>query len=390
MIGDGGRKDGGYVPVQALSSCAHEMRTHLTGLTGMLELLAGTALDDSQRNKLTLAQEAAKGLFAHLNEILDYSRAEGGRLALTPESVNPKSVMSGAVELFRASAERKKLSLRALTDSSVPLEFVMDGARVRQVLMNLIGNAIKFTNEGGVTVTASAPRDGWLRFAVADTGLGIAADEIDRLFKPYSQTASASKSAAGGSGLGLAICKSFIESMEGSIGVESEPGKGSTFWVEFPQGESDGLERPAPEAKAAPVAPAPVPGAPIRARVLVAEDNVINQQLITLLLQRDGHTVTVTPDGAKALTALEGGAFDIVLMDIQMPVMDGIAATREIRARGFAMPVFAVTANASADDREGFAAMGFTGIIPKPIDVNLLRRSMAEALDPAAAMRATA
>lgn len=133
-----------------------------------------------------------------------------------------------------------------------------------------------------------------------------------------------------------------------------------------------------------------MPGAPIRARVLVAEDNVINQQLITLLLQRDGHTVTVTPDGAKALTALEGGAFDIVLMDIQMPVMDGIAATREIRARGFAMPVFAVTANASADDREGFAVMGFTGIIPKPIDVNLLRRSMAEALDPAAAMRATA
>ncbi len=388
MTGDGGRPNGGYVPVQALSSCAHEMRTHLTGLTGMLELLAGTALDESQRNKLTLAQEAAKGLFAHLNEILDYSRAEGGRLALTPESVNPKSVMSGAVELFRASAERKKLTLRALTDSSVPLEFVMDGARVRQVLMNLIGNAIKFTNEGGVTVTASAPRDGWLRFAVADTGLGIAPGEIGRLFKPYSQTASASKSAAGGSGLGLAICKSFIESMKGTIGVESEPGKGSTFWVEFPQGESEGIERPAPEAKAAPAAPAP--GALLRARVLVAEDNVINQQLITLLLQRDGHTVTVAPDGAKALTALEEGAFDIVLMDIQMPVMDGIAATREIRARGFAMPVFAVTANASADDREGFAAMGFTGIIPKPIDVNLLRRSMAEALDPAAAMRATA
>ena len=136
MIGDGGRKDGGYVPVQALSSCAHEMRTHLTGLTGMLELLAGTALDDSQRNKLTLAQEAAKGLFAHLNEILDYSRAEGGRLALTPESVNPKSVMSGAVELFRASAERKRhasasvrrLPARCASSSAAPTTRAAAGA----------------------------------------------------------------------------------------------------------------------------------------------------------------------------------------------------------------------------------------------------------------------
>lgn len=163
--------------------------------------------------------------------------------------------MSGAVELFRASAERKKLSLRALTDSSVPLEFVMDGARVRQVLMNLIGNAIKFTNEGGVTVTASAPRDGWLRFAVADTGLGIAADEIDRLFKPYSQTASASKSAAGGSGLGLAICKSFIESMEGLIGVESEPGKGSTFGWNFRKARATAWNVPRPKRRPRPLRP---------------------------------------------------------------------------------------------------------------------------------------
>jgi CheY-like chemotaxis protein len=251
---------------------------------------------------------------------------------------------------------------------------------VRQVLLNLVGNALKFTHEGGVSVRVTAGELGTerahLRVAVVDTGIGIGEDARQRLFEPFSQADSSTTRRYGGTGLGLAICKRLVEAMGGSIGAESEPGQGSTFWFTIPLREAVAAPPPGP------VTASPEPAAPIAPlRVLVAEDNRVNQLVIVRLLEKVGHRVDVAANGQETLAALKLVSYDLVLMDCQMPEMDGFEATRAIRdaerATGGHIPIVALTANALEGDRERCLAAGMDDYLPKPITPRALTAALA-------------
>ena len=368
-----------------LAAMSHEIRTPMNGVLGMLGLVRRDALDDEGAHYLAVAEESAHGLLAVINDILDYSRLEAGAITLDAAAFAPAKVVRKVADLLRESADRKGLSLAVEVGADVPGEVIGDQLRLRQVLINLVGNAVKFTDRGGVRVRVDRQAPGRLAFAVEDTGSGIAPELLGSLFDRFTQDKGSARR-HGGSGLGLAISRALVELMEGEIAVESVPGKGSAFRFTIACREVAAVLAGAtgePVLQLVPAAPVagPVSGAsaPVElpdgavasgARILVVEDNAVNQLLVRKLLVRVGHCVTIAGDGEIALARLRGETFDLVLMDVQLPGMDGVSATRHIRdlpAPVAAIPVIALTANAMAGDRDRYLAAGMDDYVSKPI-----------------------
>jgi CheY-like chemotaxis protein len=323
-----------------------------------------------------LQREAAQTLAGLVNDILDLTKIEAGKLDFESVVFELRSVVTGSSNLVGHSFEAKDLTFKVSIAEDVPQWFLGDPARLRQVILNLLTNAVKFTAAGSVELTAcmAGPEKTWLRIGVRDTGIGIPADKIDRLFRPFSQLDSSTNRRAGGSGLGLAICSRLVGLMGGSIHVESNPGHGSYFWFDIPLESVAG-----PHARMAAII-APLRGGAPR-RVLLAEDHPMNQIIISSILEAAGHRVHIVDDGEAAVSVAETGVFDIILMDMRMPNMDGIEATRHIRASpGIRqVPIVALTANAARTDIDICLAAGMDDFLAKPIDADLLLATIARA-----------
>jgi PAS domain S-box-containing protein len=354
-----------------LANMSHEIRTPMNGVIGMIQLLAGTPLSDEQREYAQAADESAKSLLAIIDDVLDLSKIEAGRVEIEAVDFDLHSVVEQTASTFGARAREKALEFACVVEPGTPRYVRGDPLRLRQVLGNLVSNAIKFTSRGTVVLSARPlARAGGrveVRFEVRDSGIGIAADKLAGLFTPFTQADVSTTRKFGGTGLGLSICKRLVELMGGTIGVESAEGKGSVFgftlW--FALAEVDGV------AESASAVAAPARGGEAL-RVLVVEDAPINQVVAVELLARLGHTAEVADDGGQALDVLRKGGFDAVLMDCQMPGMDGYEATRRIRAGeagdgNCAIPIIALTAHAMQGDRERCLQAGMNDYLAKPI-----------------------
>ncbi len=364
-----------------LATMSHEIRTPLNAVLGMADLLLATRLDGRQRHYVELMRSSGRSLLEVINDILDVSKIEAGRMELEVADFDPAQAVESVAAMLEPRAREKGLQMRCRLAPGLPRTVRGDAARLRQVLMNLVGNAIKFTARGFVEVRVSHLEAGddriTLEIAVQDTGVGIDPDLLPTLFEPFTQADSSTARRFGGTGLGLAICRELVELMHGRIDVHSRPGEGSTFVVRLalPRGE------PAPTRPA--VLDAPTAPSGTRRRILVAEDNAVNQILIRALLEQLGHDCDVVADGAEALRQVQATAYDLVLMDVQMPALDGLAATRAIRALGgttAGVPIVAMTANAMAEDRTQCLEAGMDDYVTKPID----RAQLAAAIERAA------
>ena len=363
-----------------LAMMSHEIRTPLNGVLGMTQAMAMEPLSEPQRVRLDVVRQSGEALLAILNDVLDLSKIEAGKLELELIEFDLADVMQGAHAAFGALAATKGLSF-SLDISGAEGVYRGDPTRIRQILYNLISNALKFTAAGDIRVLAEAAPDG-LTLIVSDTGEGIAPDKLDQLFGKFIQGDASTTRRFGGSGLGLSICRELAELMGGAIEARSAPGEGSTFVVTLRAQKvgppRDAVTLPSPsEPRAAPQGEA--------LRVLIAEDNPVNRLVVKTLLQQAGIEPTVVDDGALAVEAWHGGEWDVVLMDVQMPVMDGLAAVREIRTREQASgrprtPVIALTANAMVHQVSEYIAAGMDGHIAKPIEARALFETLARFL----------
>lgn len=358
---------------QFLATMSHEIRTPMNGVMGMLELMLRGGLSAQQERHAQIAQESAKSLMRIINDVLDFSKIEAGQVDLESIPFNASDLIDHAISLMAMRADEKGLALSVEIDSRVPPSLAGDPTRITQILLNLIGNAVKFTHEGGVVVTADyvdGPGGDALKICVQDTGIGISSEDQAKLFERFIQADSTTTRKFGGSGLGLAISKQLVELMGGDVGVESAPGLGSTFWFTIPVEQKHAIERPAEttgEHTGEPTECAE-PDKPLN--ILVAEDNAVNQMIVQTFLKMEGHTVTIAKDGSEAVAAVQAQRFDIVLMDIQMPVMDGVTATQMIRALpgpASTVTIIAVTADAMESDRDKFLACGMNEYLSKPV-----------------------
>ncbi len=358
-----------------LAVMSHEIRTPMNGILGMARLMLDETMAPGQRSRLETLKHSAEALLAILDDILDFSKLEAGRIDFEAISFAPVPLAEDVARLMRPRAEEKGLTLTVEIAPELPPWVVGDPGRLRQVLLNLAGNAVKFTETGGVTLRMAVV-GGMLECAVIDTGIGLDEEAKGRLFHSFSQADASISRRYGGTGLGLAICKRLIEGQGGSIGVESKAGSGSCFWFRLPlhPGVAPAVAEPIAVSQALP---------PLT--VLLAEDNTINQMVARGFLHRAGHRVLLANNGLEAVELVrQGGRFDVVLMDMQMPEMDGLEAARAIRALGgecARLPIIALTANAMRADEERCRAAGMNDFVAKPLDPDRLFAAMARALD---------
>ncbi|MFN3859349.1 MAG: PAS domain-containing protein [Caulobacter sp.] len=356
-----------------LANMSHELRTPMNGVLGVLHLLEREAMSEDGRRLLVEALGCGQMLTALLDDVIDFSRIEAGRLELSPEATDLSALTHGVVNMLAPQAALKGVALTAEVDETLGAALV-DPVRLRQALFNLVGNAVKFTLEGRVTVRAARAPDGRVAFEVEDTGVGIPLDAQAGLFQRFHQADASTTRRFGGSGLGLAITGRLAEMMGGGVSFASVPGEGSTFrlTVEAP-------EAAAPQALAA--ADISLEGL----RVLVVEDNATNRMIATRLLEALGASVASAPDGAAGVEAAAHGGFDLILMDIQMPGMDGLEACRRIRALPAptaTTPILALTANAMSHQRAHYLAAGMDGVVSKPIAPSALLAEIARLAAP--------
>jgi signal transduction histidine kinase/CheY-like chemotaxis protein/HPt (histidine-containing phosphotransfer) domain-containing protein len=356
-----------------LANMSHEIRTPMNAVIGMTQLALDAESPEARRDAILKASRAAQSLLGILNDILDFSKVEAGRLEFERVPLSLSELLSGLQDVFASTARDKGIALRFEVEPSLPGGLSGDPLRLRQILQNLLGNALKFTAEGQIVVRVEkvSEEDGGVvcRFSVRDTGPGIAPEHLPRLFQSFFQTDSSVTRKYGGTGLGLAISKRLVELMGGRIGVESEPGRGSCFWFQLPLARDTSQGDSAGEA---------APALPRGRRVLLVEDNRLNQEVALYFLLRAGLEVDVAAHGAEALEKLSRHAYDAVLMDCQMPVLDGYEATRRIRGmpRFARLPIIAMTANALEGDRERSLEAGMNDHLNKPIDADRLYRTL--------------
>ncbi|MCW5889894.1 MAG: response regulator [bacterium] len=360
-----------------LATMSHELRTPMNGILGMTRLALESEMSDEAREHVATVRSSAEALLTVINDVLDFSKVEAGKLSLETLPFALRPLLDDTLRAFAPICDEKGLTLGCDVAADVPDGLAGDPGRLRQILVNLLGNAVKFTPEGAVRVSverAGADADGVaLRFAIADTGIGIPPEQVDRVFAAFTQADDTTTRRFGGTGLGLAITRQLVTLMGGAIGLESTPGRGSTFHFTAHFGRAD-----VAAATAAPVVPSPA----VRPlRVLLAEDNRVNQQVAVRVLEKRGHTVVVADDGRVAVERAGAEPFDLILMDMQMPEMDGLEATAAIRAVEAAsrrrVPIVAMTANALVGDRERCLAAGMDDYLAKPIDFSELDRVLA-------------
>ncbi len=346
-----------------LANMSHELRTPLTSVIGFAGLLRDAPLDAQQRRYLSRIEDASQALMSTLNDVLDLSKLDAGGVELDRRPFALEAVLDQALGIVEAQAGPKGLALNKQVDPAAPRFVVGDPERLRQILLNLLGNAVKFTAEGSVTLAAGCLEDGRIELSVTDTGVGLAEDMIDQVFERFTQADASITRQFGGTGLGLSITRRLAQAMGGEVGASSRLGEGSRFWCALPL----------PVASEAEIAPQPVADPQAAAggvRVLLADDNEANRELVGAILRAVGHQVDLAVNGAEAVAAAARGEHDLVLMDVQMPLQDGVSATRAIRRlHGPAgdVPIIALSANVLAHQIETYRACGMNDHIAKPI-----------------------